>query len=207
MFDKMQIDSSLYACLKLAAISLFLFSCKPTALHGQGEESKGDKVAAIRQQIAAYQEKIEPCKWGEPCGAFSNRSIINEHKGPWPAVGTYQIERTYWYHRFFKEEAGEYAYQLDMVLVKTKRSAREESEMVFFDETGELVYYEFLLGDPKSHSQRIQFYFEAEKVLQFKSEIAEGEKDYQRWIEGDAAKVQQIGTLYQENFQLDMREE
>lgn len=200
------LQTSLLWGLKLVAVSLLFFSCKPAAVLGQGGEANADKVAEIHQQIKVYQEKIEPCKDGEPCGAFANRNIINEHAGPWPAVGTYRIDRTFWYHRIFNEEEGEYAYQLDMVLVKTNRSAREENEVFFFDAEGNFVYYEFLLGDAESNTQHIQFYFENNKLLHHASEIADEEADYREWKKEDYPSVQKLGAALTENFHLDMQE-
>ena len=197
---------SLICCLKLALFSLLFFSCKPVAVLGQGGEPDAGKVAVIQKQVQTYKQNIEPCKDDEPCGYFSNRATINEHKGPWPAVGIYQVDRTFWYHRYFDEDLSEHAHRLDMVLVKTKRSARKEKETFFFDEQGGLIYYEFLMGDVEEPSQHIQFYFEVGKLLHFESKVVEEEEPYQRWKEEDSGNVLKVANWRMEDFKNDMRE-
>lgn len=149
------------------------------------------EIQEIRRQYIAVNQDIELCKQleDEPCNLYKNTLSTNTQDKPWAAVGTYQSVIDFWYKNVPND--GPPKYGLFKVNAKTLRSARTEFEEYLFDLNGNLIFYFFKLdGDGNAENQQeYRFYFQAEKLIEYKENIGNEEEEYQIYSNTDAKTI------------------
>ena len=130
---------------------------------------------------------LENCSEEEPCGYYLNQVVHNAKSDPWPAVGIFRSFQNFWYEA---DETGEGRIsKLVKIKIVTERSARIEQETFLFNDEQALVYYRFKMGETGEVGQDLVFYFSNGKVIDYRENVSDEEKDYQQWTREDAPRI------------------
>lgn len=115
-------------------------------------QSVDRQIEAIRMAYADAKAKIAAAK-NEPetSSVYFNELRVNSGRASWPSVGIYNSTITFYYE--IRGE-GPYPDSLFKVNVRTKRSARVETEEFLFDPSGKLIFY---VGNDGEVEKRVYF--------------------------------------------------
>lgn len=176
MLTKLLSLRAYYAALLLLATSESL----PAQKHGSSTE--------IRAMEESFDTRIEECESSEdPCGLYLNVIQFNPKMEPWPAVGIYSTEQRQWFEAVEEEEGRSYV--LRKVEVVTHVSARLERETYFFDASGDLLHFSFVMGEEGEESQECAYFFDGTSVMEYEERLEEVEKAYQVYTVDDGEMV------------------
>ena len=148
----------------------------------------------INSSIVNCQKQVE-----EPCGLYLNTLEINKGNEPWAAVGIYHSNQDFWYTSS-DEEAN--TYKLRKINMKTERSARMEQEEYLFDEAGTLIFYFFQLSGGGKNLQTYRFYFNEEKLIDYKEKLEEEELNFRVFAQEEEAAVLEKANALKQLFLL-----